>query len=69
MCEFVLQGHATSSSKKGPPAQAQAAREERQPVVHSEGVHWQGPVPNLPACLLQRAPVGSAEDRGRLGVC
>ena len=56
------QGDATPSSQTGGPATPQAAGEERQPVVHSEGVHRQGPESHLLARVLQRAPVGAAED-------
>lgn len=63
------QGDATPTAKAGQPAAPQAAGEERQPVVYPEGVHRQGPEPHLPACVLQRAPVGAAEDCGGSGVC
>ena len=46
-------------------ADAKAAREEREPVVHHQGVRGQGPVARMPAGVLQRAPqLAAAHCRG-----
>lgn len=58
----VLQRNAASSTQEESAAQAQTAREEREPVVYPKGVHWEGLEPHLPPSLLQRAPLRPSED-------